>query len=90
MFGRMFKATANAISERKNAVPRMANTNVVMYHLSLPVVRKAAPRGKGPRDRLARATQVHKQGLAAGYGAVYLPYALDGECAHTGKEWIWQ
>jgi len=42
------------------------------------------------RVQLATAKQLHEQDLADGYGAVYLPYALERKCPHASKEWIWQ
>lgn len=61
--------------------------------------------GKGEKDRvtmmpenivaplqehLARVKQVHMQDLADGYGAVYLPYALERKYPHANREWSWQ
>jgi integrase len=34
--------------------------------------------------------QVHTQDLADGYGAVYLPYALERKYPHANREWGWQ
>jgi integron integrase len=42
------------------------------------------------RAQLATAKQLHEQDLADGYGAVYLPYALERKYPHANKEWIWQ
>ena len=42
------------------------------------------------RVQLATAKQLHEQDLADGYGAVYLPYALERKYPHANKEWIWQ
>jgi integron integrase len=33
---------------------------------------------------------VHQKDLADGFGAVYLPYALDRKYPNANKEWIWQ
>lgn len=33
---------------------------------------------------------VHETNLHAGYGAVYLPYALERKYPNVAKEWIWQ
>jgi integron integrase len=61
--------------------------------------------GKGEKDRitmlpenvvaplqehLARAKQVHATDLAEGYGAVYLPYALERKYPNANREWSWQ
>jgi len=61
--------------------------------------------GKGEKDRvtmlpenivaplqehLARVKQVHAQDLADGYGAVYLPYALERKYANASRDWGWQ
>jgi integron integrase len=61
--------------------------------------------GKGDRDRvttlaasaipLLQAHQqtvkvLHQQDLAAGYGEVYLPYALERKYPNAAKEWGWQ
>ncbi|MDA0841894.1 MAG: tyrosine-type recombinase/integrase [Planctomycetota bacterium] len=34
--------------------------------------------------------RLHEQDLAAGYGRVKLPYALDSKYPNAGKEWCWQ
>lgn len=61
--------------------------------------------GKGFKDRvtmlpessiaplqahLARVRALHDEDLAAGYGAVYLPYALGKKYPNAAKEWGWQ
>ncbi len=61
--------------------------------------------GKGEKDRitmlpgslieplkqqLERARQLHQQDLALGYGAVYLPYALERKYPNANREWGWQ
>jgi len=61
--------------------------------------------GKGFKDRvtmlpessiaplqahLARVKALHDEDVAAGYGAVYLPYALDKKYPNAAKEWGWQ
>ena len=61
--------------------------------------------GKGAKDRvtvlpdslvqplqehLQRVRLIHQQDLRAGYGSVYLPYALDRKYPNASKEWIWQ
>jgi integrase len=40
------------------------------------------------RIQLAMAKQLHEQDLAKGYGAVYLPYALERKYPNAHKEWI--
>lgn len=37
-----------------------------------------------------RVKLVHEQDLSAGYGAVYLPHALNKKYPHAEKEWGWQ
>ncbi len=61
--------------------------------------------GKGDKDRLTTLSAalipllqnhltgvkvLHEQDLAAGHGAVYLPYALDRKYPAAAKEWGWQ
>jgi len=61
--------------------------------------------GKGAKDRvtvlpdsliaplgrhLERVRELHAEDLAAGFGEVYLPYALDRKYPNAGKEWMWQ
>ncbi len=61
--------------------------------------------GKGEKDRfttlaaslfpllqnqMQKARVLHSQDLAAGHGAVYLPYALDRKYPNAAREWSWQ
>ncbi|MCL5801417.1 MAG: integron integrase [Gammaproteobacteria bacterium] len=61
--------------------------------------------GKGFKDRvtmlpstlaeplkahLQRVKDLHQQDLEAGFGAVYLPYALDKKYPNAGRDWAWQ
>jgi len=61
--------------------------------------------GKGEKDRvtvlpqslveplkgqLAYAKNIHAQDLKEGYGAVYLPHALERKYPNANKEWAWQ
>lgn len=61
--------------------------------------------GKGFKDRvtmlpstlntplkahLQRVKALHQQDLEAGFGAVYLPYALDKKYPGAGRDWAWQ
>lgn len=61
--------------------------------------------GKGGKDRvtmlpeslaeplqrhLERVRELHEEDLAAGYGSVYLPYALDRKYPNAGTQWMWQ
>jgi len=61
--------------------------------------------GKGEKDRvtilpesliaplqehLQHVRRLHQEDLAQGYGAVYLPYALERKYPNAGREWIWQ
>jgi len=42
------------------------------------------------RNHLERIKTIHTQDLAAGYGTVYLPYALARKYPNAEKEWNWQ
>jgi integron integrase len=42
------------------------------------------------QDHLARVQQLHARDLAAGQGAVYLPYALAVKYPNANREWGWQ
>lgn len=42
------------------------------------------------RDQLARVQHLHACDLKAGFGAVYLPYALERKYPNAAREWIWQ
>ena len=42
------------------------------------------------REHLERVRLLHEQDLAAGYGSVYLPHALERKYSSAEKEWIWQ
>ena len=42
------------------------------------------------RVQLVTAKQLHEQDLGDGYGAVYLPDALERKYPHANEEWIWQ
>ena len=61
--------------------------------------------GKGDKDRfttlaaslfpllqnqMQKAHVLHSQDLAAGHGAVYLPYALERKYPNAAREWSWQ
>ncbi len=61
--------------------------------------------GKGGKDRVTMLPQstieglklqlentkyLHQQDLAQGYGAVYLPYALERKYPNANREWAWQ
>jgi integron integrase len=61
--------------------------------------------GKGAKDRITmlpvsliqplqahfvKVRELHQGDLAAGYGAVYLPHALERKYPNAAKEWIWQ
>ena len=61
--------------------------------------------GKGGRDRvtmlptlldeplgrhLLRVKRLHEQDMEAGYGRVYLPFALNRKYTHADREWGWQ
>jgi len=34
--------------------------------------------------------ELHGEDLTAGFGAAYLPYALDRKYPNAGREWMWQ
>lgn len=42
------------------------------------------------RQHLEKVRRLHEADLAAGYGEVYLPYALARKHPNTGREWAWQ
>jgi len=42
------------------------------------------------RDHLRRVKMLHHRDVEEGYGAVYLPYALERKCPDAHREWIWQ
>jgi integron integrase len=42
------------------------------------------------RDHLRIVKRTHEEDLAKGYGAVYLPYALERKYPNAHREWIWQ
>jgi integron integrase len=42
------------------------------------------------REHLQRVKRLHQEDLARGYGAVYLPDALERKYPGASREWIWQ
>jgi len=42
------------------------------------------------KEHLARVQQIHQQDIRDGYGAVYLPYALENKYPNANREWAWQ
>jgi integron integrase len=42
------------------------------------------------REHLVRVRELHARDLAAGYGEVYLPFALARKYPRAGREWGWQ
>ena len=42
------------------------------------------------QSHLARVKELHRQDLARGGGAVYLPHALHRKYPKAGREWVWQ
>jgi integron integrase len=42
------------------------------------------------QDQLRRVKGFHEQDLAAGHGAVYLPYALERKYPGAARDWCWQ
>ena len=76
-----------------------------MQDIDFPAKQLTVRSGKGGKDRfttfpvslisplerhLARVRLLHDQDLAAGYGVVYLPYALARKYPKSGREWGWQ
>ncbi len=45
---------------------------------------------EGLKLQLENAKYLHQQDLAQGYGAVYLPYALENKYPNANREWGWQ
>jgi len=41
-------------------------------------------------EHLLRVKRLHEQDLAQGYGAVYLPDALERKYPNASREWLWQ
>jgi site-specific recombinase XerD len=42
------------------------------------------------QEHLVRVNQLHSKDLVAGYGAVYLPYALERKYPNANRAWGWQ
>ena len=42
------------------------------------------------REHLVRVRELHRADLADGFGAVYMPNALDRKYPNAGREWCWQ
>lgn len=42
------------------------------------------------QEHLRHVKRVHEDDLAKGYGAVYLPFALERKYPNANREWIWQ
>lgn len=42
------------------------------------------------RQHLARVRAIHRQDLSDGFGAVYLPFALERKYPNAAREWAWQ
>jgi integron integrase len=42
------------------------------------------------REHLQRVKRLHEEDLAKGYGAVYLPDALERKLPNANREWLWQ
>jgi integrase len=42
------------------------------------------------KEHLQRVKRLHQQDLENGYGAVYLPFALEKKYPNANREWIWQ
>jgi integron integrase len=42
------------------------------------------------RDYLTHVQLLHARDLQAGFGSVYLPYALDRKYPNASRDWIWQ
>ena len=50
------------------------------------------PRGLASplRAQLMRAAEIHERDLAAGYGEVHVPHALQRKYRNAAREWPWQ
>jgi hypothetical protein len=42
------------------------------------------------QDNLRLVRRIHEEDLSHGYGAVYLPFALERKYPHANQEWGWQ
>jgi integron integrase len=42
------------------------------------------------REHLQRVAMIHRQDIEKGYGAAYLPYALEVKYPNANREWCWQ
>jgi integron integrase len=42
------------------------------------------------RDQIAHARELHRGDVVDGFGAVWLPFALDRKHPHAAREWAWQ
>jgi integrase len=42
------------------------------------------------QNHLAHVQQIHHQDLSQGYGAVYLPFALERKYPQANRQWAWQ
>ena len=42
------------------------------------------------QDHLRIVERTHEEDLTRGFGAVYLPYALERKYPNANREWIWQ
>jgi integron integrase len=42
------------------------------------------------KDHLTRVRQLHEEDLRLGFGAVYLPFALERKYQNAARDWIWQ
>jgi integrase len=42
------------------------------------------------RRHLLRVNKIHENDLKAGFGAVYLPYALERKYKNANRDWAWQ
>jgi integron integrase len=42
------------------------------------------------KSHLIKVQSLHRQDLSAGFGAVFMPMALDKKYSGAGKDWVWQ
>jgi len=42
------------------------------------------------KEHLQRVKQIHENDLKGGFGAVYLPYAIENKYTNASREWAWQ
>ncbi len=71
-----FSANQITVREGKGAKDRVT---MLPHSLALPL-----------RQHLSRVRRVHEEDLRQGYGAVYLPFALERKYPNAARSWTWQ